>query len=249
MKVAVILPAAGLGTRMGEDALPAENSGTSRKQFMLLEGSPILVHTVRKFAASTASPRSWWRCAPKIIEWVASMLRREVRGRRVRVVGRRQQPAGIGGERACARSIPIPNWWRCTTRCGRSSIWKPFARSSTKPPRPARRSSASCPVDTVKQVSGAQPSDVRVRVDHSARETGAGADSAGVPLRHSARALSKPRARDGFIGTDESSLVERLDSRSQRGARQRPQHQDHQARRHGSGAAVLASRKPPGTRA
>ena len=44
MKVSVILPAAGLGTRMGR-----EKSGTSRKQFMLLDGSPILLHTIRKF--------------------------------------------------------------------------------------------------------------------------------------------------------------------------------------------------------
>ena len=50
MKIAVILPAAGLGTRMGKSS--AEKTGTSRKQFMLLEGSPILIHTVRKFAAS-----------------------------------------------------------------------------------------------------------------------------------------------------------------------------------------------------
>ena len=35
MKVAVILPAAGLGTRMGKG--PAGEGGTSRKQFMLLE--------------------------------------------------------------------------------------------------------------------------------------------------------------------------------------------------------------------
>src|ERR1700678_1736776 len=52
MRVAVILPAAGLGTRMGRAA--AEKTGTSRKQFMLLEGSPILVHTVRKFASIAA---------------------------------------------------------------------------------------------------------------------------------------------------------------------------------------------------
>src|SRR5438874_1449015 len=44
MKVSVILPAAGLGTRMGR-----EKSGISRKQFMLLEGAPILLHTIRKF--------------------------------------------------------------------------------------------------------------------------------------------------------------------------------------------------------
>jgi 2-C-methyl-D-erythritol 4-phosphate cytidylyltransferase len=44
MKVSVILPAAGLGTRMGR-----ERSGTSRKQFMVLDGAPILIHTIRKF--------------------------------------------------------------------------------------------------------------------------------------------------------------------------------------------------------
>ncbi len=63
--VAVILPAAGLGTRMGRSS--AEKAGTSRKQFMLLEGSPILMHTVRKFAALAARhARSSWRCAQKM---------------------------------------------------------------------------------------------------------------------------------------------------------------------------------------
>ena len=47
MNVSVILPAAGLGTRMGRSV--PEKAGTSRKQFMLLDGSPILLHTIRKF--------------------------------------------------------------------------------------------------------------------------------------------------------------------------------------------------------
>ena len=47
MKVSVIIPAAGLGTRMGRGA--PEKEGISRKQFMLLNGSPILIHTIRKF--------------------------------------------------------------------------------------------------------------------------------------------------------------------------------------------------------
>lgn len=50
MKVVAIIPAAGLGTRMGKPS--AESAGTSRKQFMLLAGAPILVHTIRKFAAN-----------------------------------------------------------------------------------------------------------------------------------------------------------------------------------------------------
>ena len=44
MRVSVIIPAAGLGTRMGH--------GTNRKQLMLLGETPVLIHTVRKFTAS-----------------------------------------------------------------------------------------------------------------------------------------------------------------------------------------------------
>ena len=50
MKVSVIIPAAGLGTRMGRGA--PEKAGLSRKQFMLLNNAPILIHTVRKFVSS-----------------------------------------------------------------------------------------------------------------------------------------------------------------------------------------------------
>ena len=67
MKVSVILPAAGLGTRMGR-----EKSGTSRKQFMLLEGAPILVHTTRKFAHVPRSPKSLSPCAARIWSGLAA---------------------------------------------------------------------------------------------------------------------------------------------------------------------------------
>lgn len=46
MKVVVIIPAAGLGTRM------APASSAPSKQFTELAGTPILIHTLRKFAAS-----------------------------------------------------------------------------------------------------------------------------------------------------------------------------------------------------
>src|SRR5579871_750378 len=84
MKVAVILPAAGLGTRMGKNA--AEKTGTSRKQFMLLEGSPILVHTVRKFAASDRVHEIVVAVRAEDLEWVEVMLAREIPRSRVRVV-------------------------------------------------------------------------------------------------------------------------------------------------------------------
>lgn len=47
MRVFVILPAAGLGTRMA----PGHATQTAPKQFMELAGVPILVHTLRAFAA------------------------------------------------------------------------------------------------------------------------------------------------------------------------------------------------------
>src|SRR3989442_11074388 len=43
MKVLAIIPAAGTGVRMG---------GGTPKQFLSLEGVPIFIHTLRKFAAS-----------------------------------------------------------------------------------------------------------------------------------------------------------------------------------------------------
>lgn len=48
MKVIVIIPAAGLGTRM---ASAGEKLPSTSKQFTTLGGVPILVHTLRKFAA------------------------------------------------------------------------------------------------------------------------------------------------------------------------------------------------------
>jgi len=49
MKVIVIIPAAGLGTRM---ASSSAGDKSKSKQFFELQGTPILIHTLRKFAAN-----------------------------------------------------------------------------------------------------------------------------------------------------------------------------------------------------
>src|SRR6202035_3165104 len=46
MKVTVIIPAAGLGTRMA----PAGKKGAPSKQFFEISGTPIVIHTLRVFA-------------------------------------------------------------------------------------------------------------------------------------------------------------------------------------------------------
>src|SRR5580700_8372760 len=61
MKVIVIIPAAGLGTRMAP--VPAGAKGKRKappsKQFTELGGTPILIHTLRKFAAVDKVSEIW----------------------------------------------------------------------------------------------------------------------------------------------------------------------------------------------
>ncbi|MFZ0802200.1 MAG: 2-C-methyl-D-erythritol 4-phosphate cytidylyltransferase [Terriglobales bacterium] len=52
MKVVVIIPAAGLGTRMASAASIKGKKPAASKQFTELAGTPILIHTLRKVAAS-----------------------------------------------------------------------------------------------------------------------------------------------------------------------------------------------------
>src|SRR5258708_7121990 len=52
MKVVVIIPAAGLGTRMAPVSSAKSKKAAPSKQFTELSGTPILIHTLRKFAFS-----------------------------------------------------------------------------------------------------------------------------------------------------------------------------------------------------
>jgi 2-C-methyl-D-erythritol 4-phosphate cytidylyltransferase len=52
MKVLAIIPAAGLGTRMASAPASKGKKQVASKQFTELGGTPILIHTLRKFAAS-----------------------------------------------------------------------------------------------------------------------------------------------------------------------------------------------------
>ena len=52
MKIVVIIPAAGLGTRMTSAASAKDKKPAASKQFVELHGTPILLHTLRSFANS-----------------------------------------------------------------------------------------------------------------------------------------------------------------------------------------------------
>jgi 2-C-methyl-D-erythritol 4-phosphate cytidylyltransferase len=206
MKVAVILPAAGLGTRMGKPS--AEKTGTSRKQFMLLEGSPILMHTVRKFAAVEQVREIVVALRPDDLEWVSGMLAREVPGGRVRVVeggNSRQQSV----ENALATLGPD------TDLVAVHDAVRPFIDLETirKVLEEAAESGAAIvgvpAVDTVKQVSRGTGK-VRIRATIP-RDKVVLAQTPQVFRYDLLKRAFEEAKRDGFIATDEASLVERLD--------------------------------------
>jgi len=54
MKIIAIIPAAGLGTRMTSRPAAKDNKPVASKQFLELQGTPVLIHTLKKFVASPA---------------------------------------------------------------------------------------------------------------------------------------------------------------------------------------------------
>src|SRR5271169_1443017 len=59
MKVVAIIPAAGLGTRMTSAPGSKGKKNAPSKQFTELGGTPILIHTLRKFAACPEVAEIW----------------------------------------------------------------------------------------------------------------------------------------------------------------------------------------------
>ena len=207
MKVAVILPAAGLGTRMGR--VSAEKSGTSRKQFMLLEGSPILLHTVRKFAASERVHEIVVAVRREDLEWVGAMLERETSGKRVRVV-----EGGNSRQQSVENALAVLE--ADIDMVAVHDAVRPFVDLETidKVIAEAAETGAAIvgvvPVDTVKQVIRAQSSGARIR-GTIPREKLVLAQTPQVFRHELLREAFRQAREDGFTGTDEASLVERLE--------------------------------------
>ena len=206
MKVAVILPAAGMGTRMGKGA--AEKTGTSRKQFMLLEGSPILMHTVRKFSASDRVGVIVVAVRAEDVLWVLELLAGEFAGQRVRVVegGNSRQESVENALRTLGPEYEL---------VAVHDAVRPFIDLETihKVFEEAAETGAAIvgvpAVDTVKQVSRGTGR-VRIRATLP-REKLVMAQTPQV-FRYDVLVRAFEMARqDGFIGTDEASMVERLD--------------------------------------
>jgi 2-C-methyl-D-erythritol 4-phosphate cytidylyltransferase len=206
MKVAVILPAAGLGTRMGKGA--AEKAGTSRKQFMLLDGSPILMHTVRKFIASDRVGVVVIAVRPEDTGWVREMLAEEFESGRVRVVegGNSRQESVENALRSLGPEYEL---------VAVHDAVRPFIDLETihKVFDEAAETGAAIvavpAVDTVKQVTRGT-THVKIRATLPREKLVMAQTPQVFHYDLLVRAFESAR-QDGFLGTDESSMVERLD--------------------------------------
>jgi 2-C-methyl-D-erythritol 4-phosphate cytidylyltransferase len=186
----------------------AEKTGTSRKQFMLLEGSPILLHTVRKFAASDRVSELVVAVRAEDMEWVGSMLAGELHGRKLRVVE--------GGN---SRQESVENALRSlgpeTDLVAVHDAVRPFIdietihRAFDEAAETGAAIVALAAVDTVKQVSRGNG---KTRVRSTLQRDNLVLAQTPQVFRFELLERAYEAARiDGFIGTDESSLVERLD--------------------------------------
>jgi 2-C-methyl-D-erythritol 4-phosphate cytidylyltransferase len=202
MKISVILPAAGLGTRMGR-SLP-ESGGTSRKQFMLLDGSPILLHTIRKFVAHPAVSEIVVALRSDDLDWVGGSLAAEAFSKSVRLVE--------GGD---SRQMSVENALASlaadTDLVAVHDAVRPFVDHATLERVFTEAASTGAaivgivPVDTIKQV---HKNKIRATLPREKLIMAQTPQVFGFDLLKRAFAKAK---EDGFIGTDESSLVERLE--------------------------------------
>ena len=199
MKVSVILPAAGLGTRMGR-----EKAGTSRKQFMLLEGAPILIHTIRKFLRSPSVAEIVVALRAEDLDWARGLLHQEHPTKQVRFVeggDSRQQSV----ENALA-TLPAD-----TELVAVHDAVRPFIDADLieKVIAEAAQTGAAIvgivPVDTVKRV---HKNKIRATLP---REHLVLAQTPQVFRFDLLKKAFEMARNDAFTGTDEASLVERLE--------------------------------------
>ncbi len=202
MKLAVILPAAGLGTRM-RPADP-EKSGTSRKQFMLLDGLPILLHTIRKFAGSPLVNEIIVALRQEDLPWVGELIQQDRPAKPVHLV-----EGGETRQHSVENALGVVS--EDTDLVAVHDAVRPFVDEEIlqKVVQAAAADGAAIvgivPVDTVKQV---QLTKVRATLPRDRLVLTQTPQVFRLDLLREAFAKARD---DEFVGTDESSLVERLE--------------------------------------
>lgn len=206
MKVVVIIPAAGLGTRMAPVASGKSKAAPS-KQFTELGGTPILIHTLRKFAASPEVNEIYVALRANEIEGFQARLRQEALQKKVEVVeGGEHRQHSVANAIAALKANPGDI---VLVHDGvRPFVTEQIIRDVVHAAEKYGAAIAGMPaVDTVKQVERtAEGALIKTTIP---REK---VVMAQTPQGFRYDVLKKAfdeAAADGFLGTDEASLVER----------------------------------------
>ncbi|HKI26278.1 MAG TPA: 2-C-methyl-D-erythritol 4-phosphate cytidylyltransferase [Candidatus Sulfotelmatobacter sp.] len=218
MKVVVIIPAAGLGTRMApmpSAPIPsARNAKTKKpipsKQFTELGGTPILIHTLRKFAAVEAVSEIWFALRENEMEGFRERLRKEARDvlpKRVElVVGGEHRQQSV--EHALNAISAAPDDIVLVHDAVRPFVTAEIIHEVIEAAKKYGAAIAGLPaVDTVKQVERtAEGAIIKATIPR------AGIVLAQTPQGFRYNVIKKAfdeASTDGYTGTDEASLVER----------------------------------------
>jgi 2-C-methyl-D-erythritol 4-phosphate cytidylyltransferase len=213
MKVVVIIPAAGLGTRMAP--MPVGAQGKQKKtppskQFTELGGTPILIHTLRKFAAVDAVSEIWIALRENEVVGFRARLESEAKD-----ILKKKVELVVGGEH---RQQSVENALNAVTAAGDDIVLvhdavRPFVtgeiiRAVIEAAKKYGAAIAGLPaVDTVKQVERtAEGALIKATIPR------AGIVMAQTPQGFRYDVIKKAfdeASADGFLGTDEASLVER----------------------------------------
>ena len=213
MKVVVIIPAAGLGTRMAP--MPSAMDARSKKahpskQFTDLAGIPILIHTLRRFAAVDVVSEIWIALRENEIEGFRERLSHEAKdilAKKVELVAggeHRQQSV----EHALNAVKAAPDDIVLVHDAVRPLVTAGIIEEVIEAAKKYGAAIAGLPaVDTVKQVERtADGAIVKATIPR------AGVVLAQTPQGFRYDVIKKAfdeAAADGFMGTDEASLAER----------------------------------------
>jgi len=213
MKVIVIIPAAGLGTRMAP--MPSAMDAKTKKphpskQFTDLGGTPILIHTLRKFAAVDAVSEIWIALRENEIEGFRERLRHEAKDvlkKKVElVVGGEHRQQSV--EHALSAISAAPDDIVLVHDAVRPLVTPEIIHEVIEAAKKYGAAIAGLPAfDTVKQVERtSEGAIIKATIPR------AGVVMAQTPQGFRYNIIKKAfdeATADGFMGTDEASLAER----------------------------------------
>ena len=210
MKVVAIIPAAGLGTRMASALGGKSKKQGASKQFTELAGTPILVHTLRRFSAIPEIAEIYVVLRANEMDGFQERLRtsaQDLPSSKIRAVeGGEHRQQSVGN--AIARISAAPDDIVLVHDAVRPFVTEAIIQEVIRAAQKYGAAIAGMPaVDTVKQVE--RTSDGALITATVPRERVVMAQTPqGFRYDILKKAFDEATA-DGFLGTDEASLVER----------------------------------------